>query len=61
MEEELNMDYTIIMNWLMLIAVVCGISAAGLVVLEVFSWTDGWRERRTARKRNHAHPWKKGW
>jgi hypothetical protein len=55
------MDYIQAMNWLTAIAVICVFLAAGLVVLEILSWADGWRERRAARKRNHANPWKKGW
>jgi predicted sugar kinase len=65
------MDYIQLTNWLMLIATVCTISAAGLVAFEVggwiIDWINGYRERRAARKRNHAHPYDwnkndwKGW
>ena len=55
------MDYYQIMKWLELVAYICGFLAAGLVTLEVISWiTDwfnNWKERREARKRNHAHPY----
>lgn len=59
------MDYIQIMNWLTLIAFVSCFSAAALVMFMIgegiIDWIDNYRERRAARKRNHAHPWKKGW
>jgi hypothetical protein len=59
------MDYIQAMNWLTLIAFICGFSAAALVAFEVggwvIDWIDNYRERRASRNRNHAHPWKKGW
>jgi hypothetical protein len=58
------MDYIQIMKWLELIAYVAGLSALGLVLIEVSGWViewyNNWRERRAIRKHNHAHP-KKGW